>query len=130
MLTSPKTKTFSSANSITLDCRGLPSPHPLVKLRSVLSQLAGRKLRVEVLADHWGFANDLDVWCLHNGLTILRTASTNGECYALLESQTEEGSAQATARSVLAPLRTGFSKEGQPTVNIKIPGAVRHVLNK
>lgn len=103
---------------IVLDCRGLPSPQPLVKLGSILRSLAGRNVCVEIKADHWGFADDLNLWCQKNGVRILRSAATSGECYALVES-----GSRPTRPTPNVPVPA--FKEGQPTVNMKIPSGVR-----
>lgn len=69
--------------SITLDCRGMKCPRPIIEIAKAARKSAPGTV-IEVLADDLAFESDVKAWCETTGATLLSLASRAGQYRAEL----------------------------------------------
>ncbi len=70
--------------SLEIDCKGLPCPMPIVKIKKAIKTLEpGQILRA--VADDPGFLSDIKAWCEMTGNNLLDVTEDDGVFTALLQ---------------------------------------------
>jgi NADPH-dependent 2,4-dienoyl-CoA reductase/sulfur reductase-like enzyme/peroxiredoxin family protein/rhodanese-related sulfurtransferase/TusA-related sulfurtransferase len=82
--TNPLLDPASVANTVKLDCCGMQCPGPLVKVKTVMSELAPGRI-LEVSASDSGFTADIPAWCVATGNHLLEVTAREGRYVARIE---------------------------------------------
>jgi TusA-related sulfurtransferase len=69
---------MADLNTVTLDCRGLLCPLPVIRVQDRISELAP-KTRVEAVCTDPGALQDIPAWCRINGHEVVERRSEGGE---------------------------------------------------
>lgn len=77
-------------NTVTLNCRRLLCPLPVIRVQDRVAGLAPGT-RLEAICTDPGAVQDIPAWCRINGHQVLETHSADGEYRILLRVADEEG---------------------------------------
>ncbi len=106
---------------VTIDCRGMRCPAPILKLAKTARGAGKTPLTLEILADDGDFPNDLDAWCRTAKATVHEVIDEDGVTRAVVglngapgRSTTSASPPNSTAPNASPPERPAFTPRSAP----------------